>query len=365
MFQFCLRTSIKISTSTFSVESDLMSFSERDWIGKPPGGITMNYSQATFSKQVLPVKEKWRYRQLITLGHGVFGTVYSSMAANGETVAIKQVKIDPELQNRELEVLGKLHSPFCLTLIDYFYTSSPDQQTRYLNLVTEIMPESLGRLIRNAHVMKQPLAPFLTKLFIYELFAGLAHIHSLGIAHRDIKTDNCLVDLRKGLLKIIDFGSAKIMDKDEANASYIASRIYRAPELLLDCTTYDNKIDIWAAGCVAAEIILDAIPMFQGSCNEDHLVQIMHVIGQPTPDDEKSFEHPIPFPKVKQICTIENALPLSTDPELLKLLKRIFVYNPAKRPTAVECCQSPYFNELFEEGVKLPNGHDLPELPRF
>jgi glycogen synthase kinase 3 beta len=58
------------------------------------------------------------------------------------------------------------------------------------------------------------------------------------------------------------------------------------------------------------------------------------------------------------------ALPLSTDPELLKLLKAIFVYNPSKRPTATECMRSAYFNELFIEGVKLPNGNPLPPLPR-
>ena len=341
-----------------------MSLNEKNWRTTSPS-LAAAASQISFTKQIIPAKEKWKYRPLITLGRGAFGQVYSSMAENGETVAVKKVKIDPGVVNRELQVLELLHSPFCLSLIDYFYTTSPDGKTSYLNLVTEIMPESLGRMIRNAHILKEPLNPLLTKLFIYQLFAGLVHIHSLGIAHRDIKTDNCLVDPRKGQLKIIDFGSAKVMEEGAVSVSYIASRIYRAPELLLDCTKYDNKIDIWAAGCVAAEIILDAIPMFQGCCNEDHLVQIMHVIGKPTPDDDKSFEHPIPFPDVEQICTLENALPLSCDQDLLQLLKRIFVYNPRKRPTAEECCRSPYFDELFKEGVKLPNGNPLPELPRY
>ena len=344
-----------------------MSFDDKQWRAKTAKtqGLSAVASQVAFTKQMIPNKETWKYRPLMILGRGSFGTVFSSMAPTGEPVAVKQVRINPSEDNREIKILEMLHSPFCVTLLDSFFSTSSDGQTSYINIVTEIMPESLGRMIRNAHMIKQPVSPFLTKLFIYQLFAGLVHIHSLGVAHRDIKTDNCLVDPRKGKLKIIDFGSAKILEPGDSHASYIASRIYRAPELLLDCTSYDNKIDIWAAGCVAAEIILDAIPMFQGSCNDDHLVQIMHVIGKPTADDVKSFEHPKPFPKVEQICTLENALPLSCDPELLKLLKRIFVYNPRKRPTAEECCRSPYFNELFEPGVTLPNGNPLPELPRF
>jgi serine/threonine protein kinase len=74
---------------------------------------------------------------------------------------------------------------------------------------------------------------------------------------------------------IFDFGSAKVLNKDGDNAFYIVSRIYRAPELLLNCTTYDNKINIWAAGCVIAEILFDAIPMWQGASNDEQLVQIM------------------------------------------------------------------------------------------
>jgi serine/threonine protein kinase len=133
----------------------------------------------------------------------------------------------------------------------------------------------------------------------------------------------------------------------------------------LPCSTlYDAKIEIWAAGCVVAEILLDAIPMFQGESNADHLTQIMRIIGRPTWDDENSFEHELPFPDVEQICSIELALPLSTDPDLLNLLKRIFVYNPHKRPSAEECMRSASFDELFRGDVVLPSGEPLPELPR-
>jgi glycogen synthase kinase 3 beta len=301
---------------------------------------------------------------MMILGRGAFGVVFSSFAPDGREVAVKKVKVDPSGSSRELSILEQLHSPFCLSLIDYYYLPGANPDEKLLCLVTEKMPESLRRLIRTAHDMHNPLPPILVKLFSYQLLAGLAHVHSLGIAHRDIKTDNCLVDPRAGRLKIIDFGSAKVLREGGPSASYIASRIYRAPELLLDTTHYDGKIDIWAAGCVIAEILLDAIPMFQGSSNADQMVQIMRVLGNPTREDDAAFEHPLPFPQVEKICSLEIALPLSVDPDLLAMLKAIFVYNPHKRPTAEQLMRSPYFAELFQPGTKLPSGVPLPELPR-
>jgi glycogen synthase kinase 3 beta len=306
---------------------------------------------------------KWIYTPLIMLGRGSFGTVFSSMAADGQKVAVKKVMVEKGKMCTELEILKMLRSPFCLSLIDHYVQPASEDNMMYLFLVTEVMPESLGRLIRTSHQLGHRLPGLMIKLFLYQLFAGLAHIHSLGIAHRDIKTDNCLVDPVDGRLKIIDFGSAKVMEVGVHHASYIASRIYRAPELLLDSTLYTNKVDIWAAGCVAAEMVLEAIPMFQGSCNSDHLVQIMHVLGPPTAEDDASFDHPVPFPNVEQICTLEMALTLSTNKDLIQLLKSIFVYNPNKRPTAVECMKSPYFSDLFAKDAKLPNGNPLPKLP--
>ena len=102
-----------------------------------------------------------------------------------------------------------------------------------------------------------------------------------------------------------------------------------------------------------------------GCDNKDQLVQIMHVLGNPTDEEDKSFQHLLEFPKdVNKICTIENALPSSTDKKLVELIKKIFQYNPLKRPTANECMRSPYFDELFKPGITLPNGNTLPHLPR-
>ena len=80
------------------------------------------------------------------------------------------------------------------------------------------------------------------KIYIYQLFRSLAYIHSMGICHRDIKPQNLLLDPVTGILKLCDFGSAKILVENEPNVSYICSRYYRAPELIFGATNYTTKI---------------------------------------------------------------------------------------------------------------------------
>lgn len=90
--------------------------------------------------------------------------------------------------------------------------------------------------------MKTTMPMIEIKLYIYQLFRSLAYIHSQGICHRDIKPQNLLLDPATGVLKLCDFGSAKILVENEPNVSYICSRYYRAPELIFGATNYTTKI---------------------------------------------------------------------------------------------------------------------------
>lgn len=112
----------------------------------------------------------------------------------------------------------------------------------YLNLVLEYVPETVYRASRYFNKLKTTMPMLEVKLYIYQLFRSLAYIHSQGICHRDIKPQNLLLDPATGILKLCDFGSAKILVENEPNVSYICSRYYRAPELIFGATNYTTKI---------------------------------------------------------------------------------------------------------------------------
>lgn len=116
----------------------------------------------------------------------------------------------------------------------------------YLNLVLEYVPETVYRASRYFSKMKTTMPILEVKLYIYQLFRSLAYIHSQGICHRDIKPQNLLLDPTTGVLKLCDFGSAKILVENEPNVSYICSRYYRAPELIFGATNYTTKIGRYA-----------------------------------------------------------------------------------------------------------------------
>jgi glycogen synthase kinase 3 beta len=192
----------------------------------------------------------------------------------------------------------------------------------------------------------------------------------LGITHRDIKPENLLVNPVTRELKIADFGSAKQLKPDEKSISYIATRSYRAPELLLDCENYTSAIDIWAAACVIAETINAGTPIFNGRVRSSQITEIMKVMGPPTSEDldsifrRESRKKRDSFRACEQSVTLEHVLPNHTTSEFFDLMRKMLRYDPNKRLTAVQCLCHECFNELFSEERKTFYGRGLPPLER-
>ena len=134
--------------------------------------------------------------------------------------------------------------------------------------------------------------------------ASLSPLVHHTVCHRDIKPQNLLLNPPSGILKLCDFGSAKILIEGEPNVSYICSRYYRAPELIFGATNYTTNIDVWSAGCVMAELMLGQ-PLFPGESGIDQLVEIIKVLGTPTREQIKTMnpnymEHKFPQIKVRE-----------------------------------------------------------------
>lgn len=227
-----------------------------------------------------------QYTQCKIVGNGSFGVVFQTkLSPSGEDAAIKRVlqdkrfKVSPDMteedisrwraklnekQNRELQIMRIVRHPNIVELKAFYYSNgdrvrdldnkmgvqtaliAAQKDEVYLNLVLEFVPETVYRASRHFNKLKTTMPILEVKLYIYQLFRSLAYIHSQGICHRDIKPQNLLLDPSSGILKLCDFGSAKILVENEPNVSYICSRYYRAPELIFGATNYTTKIGMWA-----------------------------------------------------------------------------------------------------------------------
>jgi glycogen synthase kinase 3 beta len=254
--------------------------------------------------------------------------------------------------------------PNIVALRAFFYSHGERKDEVFLNLVLEYVPETMYRSCRNYTKAKQMMPMFLVKLYMYQIFRSLAYIHALGICHRDIKPQNLLIDPKEGMLKLCDFGSAKMLVPGEPNVAYICSRYYRAPELIFGATNYTTSIDVWSTGCVMAEMLLGQ-PLFPGESGIDQLVEIIKVLGTPTREQIRTMnpnymEHK--FPQIKPHPFSKVFRP-RTPPEATDLVSRLLQYTPSARLTAVEAMCHPFFDEIKQHGSKLPDGKDIrPEI---
>jgi len=301
------------------------------------------------------------------IGHGSFGVVFqATTVGNGEVVAIKKVLQDKRFKNRELQIMKMLNHPNVVSLKNNFYTNGEKTDEVYLNLVLDYVPETVYRVSRHYTKLKQTVPLIYVKLYMYQLSRSLAYIHSQGICHRDIKPQNLLLDPQTGVLKLCDFGSAKMLVKGEPNVSYICSRYYRAPELIFGSTTYSTAIDIWSMGCVLAELLLGS-PLFPGESGVDQLVEIIKVLGTPTREQIQAMnEHytEFKFPQIKA-HPWNKVFRSRTPPDAIDLVSRILQYDPISRVSPLEVCAHPFFDELRQPTTRLPNGRPLPPLFDF
>jgi glycogen synthase kinase 3 beta len=309
----------------------------------------------------------FRYTIEKVIGEGAFGTVYLIFSLEtGERVALKKICEDTRYKSRELEILQAIHHPNCLSLLHHFVSESQATKSFYLNLVTEYVPETLSFVERQYLSIGQTIPTLLVKLISYQLLRALAYLHAKRICHRDIKPANILIHSSTCVLKLCDFGSAKLVKTNEPSISYITSRPYRAPELILGATRYDGAIDVWSAGCVIAEMLLGQ-PLFNGENNAEQLLAIIHVLGSPSRAQLLSmnqqcaqFElpvlHPLPW---------RSAFRASADPQAVDLVSRLCVYSPSARLHGYEALLHPFFDELKAPDAVLPNGKAMPPLFEF
>ncbi|XP_068140883.1 uncharacterized protein [Drosophila tropicalis] len=285
-----------------------------------------------------------RYITLTQLGDGTYGTVVLGQRKDtGEKVAIKRMKRkyyswEEAMNLREVKSLKKLSHPNIVKLKEVI------RENDTLYFVFEYMKENLYQMIkdRDTHLPEPEL-----KSILFQVLTGLAFMHRHGFFHRDLKPENLLCSGPE-LIKIADFGLAREIRSRPPFTDYVSTRWYRAPEVLLHSTNYGSTIDLWAMGCIMAELYTFR-PLFPGSSEVDQLFKICSVLGTPQKSDWPDgyrlaamihFRYPdcikVPLSSVVTRCS-QNGLDLMED---------MLAYDPDKRPTAQQSLKYPYFHAL-------------------
>ncbi|KAK7481799.1 hypothetical protein BaRGS_00026946 [Batillaria attramentaria] len=186
------------------------------------------------------------------------------------------------------------------------------------------MLSDLSEVIRKS---ERPLTEAQVKSYMLMLFKGLAFLHENNIMHRDLKPANLLIS-STGHLKLADFGLARVFHQNQGDRQYshqVATRWYRAPELLYGARKYDEGVDLWAAGCIFGELLNNS-PVFPGENDIEQLCLVIRVLGTPNEktwpgisDEDLPDFHKISFSPC-QPMPLEEIFP-DASPEALDLLK--------------------------------------------
>jgi len=178
--------------------------------------------------------------------------------------------------------------------------------------------------------------------------------HEHDVVHRDIKPENLLINPDHSL-KLCDFGFARtVTAKNRGDLTdYVATRWYRAPELLLGDTGYGKSVDVWAIGCIMGELT-DGQPLFPGESEIDQLYVIQKVMGPLTPEQTEMFlRNPrflgLKFPDMSRPETLEKRYVGKLTKKALSFMKGLLIMDPSKRLGAQDALQHSYFDGLREE----------------
>jgi len=326
--------------------------------------MKQGFHSIELNKTVWEVPE--RYINLTAIGSGAYGQVCSAEDSHARgpdgtfmKVAIKKIArpfqsaVHAKRTYRELRMLKHMVHENIIGLLDCFSPSSKLDDFTDVYMVTHLMGADLNNIIKT-----QKLSDDHVQFLVYQIIRGMKYVHSAGIIHRDLKPSNIAVN-EDCELKILDFGLARPTENEMTG--YVATRWYRAPEIMLNWMHYNQTVDLWSVGCIMAEM-LTGKTLFPGSDHIDQLTRILVLCGTPTPetlskitsDEARNYIKSLPKMEKKNFNEVfKGASPLAID-----LLEKMLELDTDKRITAEQTLAHPYLAQYADPS-------DEPDSPPY
>ena len=304
-----------------------------------------------------------KYELIKVIGDGTYGVVYEGKnKETREKVAIKKLKkkyksLEECKSNTEVQVLEKLNHENIIQLKEVIRDWNGEVSYIFEYCDCNVL-EFIDIHKTNKKIIPEPII----REIIMQLTKGLKYLHSKQFLHRDLKPENILLILNKYdlnnlskndinnsgiIVKIADFGTAKKIPSKNENTitEYICTRWYRSPECVLRADYYNETSDIWAIGCIMAELYKLG-PIFPGENEFDQINQILKILGTPTKRkwpwgysqaESLGISFSIYYKKNLKIILgyINN--------DGLNLLNEIFQFEANKRPSCNKILKHSYF----------------------
>ena len=297
-----------------------------------------------------------RYKPIECIGAGAYGVVCSAIDnRTGCRVAIKKISkvfdnlILAKRTYRELKILRHFKHDNIIAIREVLLANQAQGQDIYV--IFDLMETDLHHIIHS----QQPLTNDHIQFFMYQLLRGLKYIHSANVLHRDLKPSNLLIN-GNCELKIGDFGMARCISSSQIDhvtymTEYVATRWYRAPELMLSLQGYTRAIDIWSVGCIFAEM-LGRKQLFPGKSYVHQLQLILSVLGTPcqqfllSSGAERVRKYIDSLPRRQQVSW--TVLFPSITPHALTLLDKLLQFDPSQRLNVDQALHHPYLQSLHD-----------------
>ncbi|ELU10585.1 hypothetical protein CAPTEDRAFT_53207, partial [Capitella teleta] len=305
-----------------------------------------------------------RYEPVETIGSGAYGVVCSAMhRITKEKVAIKKIPCifdQPAIAKRtyrEIKILRHFKHDNIIAIREILKQNDSIED---VYIVLDLMESDLHRIIHS----QQPLTEEHVRYFFYQLLRGLKYIHSANVIHRDLKPSNLLVN-ENCELKIGDFGMARgfsnaQIEENHMITQYVATRWYRAPEIMLLPAAYTAAVDMWSVGCILAEMV-GRRQIFPGKDYKDQLMLIIGILGTPSPAflnliKSGAISHFLRSFGLKEKEKLERLYPKAS-PLIIDILNQLLTIDPRERMTVEMALTHPFlmnYHNIDDEPICVP-----------